>query len=52
MYLTVVGYKIKSGSLNLNDPCSLTGSDTVRKCDFVGVDMTLLEEASHCRGGL
>lgn len=29
-----------------------TGSGTFRKCDLVGVDMTLLEEVCHVGAGL
>ena len=28
------------------------GSGTIRRYDLVGVDVALLEEVCHCRGGL
>ena len=36
------------GGLNVLGP----GSDTIRRCDLVGVGMALLEEVCNCGGGL
>ena len=40
------------GSLNVIDPHNLIGSDTIKRCDFVGVGVALLKEVYHCGGGL
>ena len=37
-----------TGNLNVIDPHNLLGSDTIRRCGFVRVGMTLLEEMCHC----
>ena len=39
------------GSLNVVDSHNLIGSGTIRRCDFVGTGMTLLEEVCHCGAG-
>ena len=36
------------GSLNVIGSHNLIGSGTIRRCGFVGVGMTLLEEMCHC----
>ena len=40
----------KCGSLKEIGPHNHIGSGTVRRYDFDGVDMTLLEEVCHCGG--
>ena len=40
------------GSLNVTGPYNLTGSDTIRRCGFVGKGKALLERVCHCRGRL
>ena len=42
-------YKDVCGSLNVIDPHNLIGTDTVRRCGFVGVGMVFVEEM--CQGG-
>ena len=40
------------GSLNIIDKHKLIGNGTIKRCDFAGIGMTLLEELHHCGGGL
>ena len=49
---TYGGQGLECGSLNVVGPCNLKGSVTLRRCDFVGVGMALLEEACHFGGRL
>ena len=46
--LEFIGYS----SLNALGTYKLIWSGTMRRYDFVGVDMVLLEDVHHCRGGL
>ena len=39
-------------SLNVTGSHKLIGSATIRRCDFVGVYVALLEEVCHYGGGL
>ena len=40
------------GSLNVIDKLRFIGNGTIKRCDFAGIGMTLLEELYHCGGGL
>lgn len=40
------------GRLSVIGPHNLIGSDTIRSCGFVKLDMALLEKVCHCEGGL
>ena len=42
------GQGVKCGGLNMLYP----GSDNIRRCGLVGVDVALLEEVCYCGGGL
>ena len=45
------GQGVECVSLNVFGPHKFIGSGTTRKCDFVRVDMVLLEEVYHCGDG-
>ena len=46
-----MGQGLEHCSLNVIGPHNLTGSGTIRRCSFVEVGVTLLEEVCHCKGG-
>jgi len=49
MYQELKGQQgIESGGLRMFGP----GSGTLRRCDLVVVDVTLLDEVCHCESGL
>ena len=46
------GQGMECGNLNIIDLNNLIRCNTIRRCGFVEVDMTLLEEGCHCGCGL
>ena len=46
------GQGVECGSLNVTGYHNLTGSATIRKCGFIGMRITLLEDMCHCVGRL
>lgn len=48
--ITIVDMHICCGSLNTISSHNIIGSDTIRRCGYVGKDIALLEEVSRLLG--